>query len=77
MFGEHPDSGPTSGFSTMTMPLRMSEFLAKKSITEMVHPPYSPDLAPCDSWHFPELKNALKGQGFLDIPDIQCNVTLL
>jgi transposase len=43
----------------------------------MHHPPYSPDLAPCDYWLFPKLKNALKGQRFSDIPDIQCNVTTL
>jgi hypothetical protein len=43
----------------------------------MDHPPYSPDLDPCDFWFFPKLKNVLKGQRFADIPDIQRNVTLL
>jgi hypothetical protein len=43
----------------------------------MDHPPYSPDLAPCDFWLFPKLKNALRGQNFTDIPDIQPNVTTL
>jgi histone-lysine N-methyltransferase SETMAR len=57
--------------------LRVGEFLAKKSITKMDHPLYSPDLAPCDFWLFPKLKTALTGQRFADIPDIQCNVTLL
>jgi histone-lysine N-methyltransferase SETMAR len=57
--------------------LRVHEFVAKKSITKMDHPPYSPDLAPCNFWLFPKLKNALKGQRFADIPDIQCNMTLL
>jgi hypothetical protein len=28
--------------------LRVHEFVANKSITEMDHPPYSPELAPCD-----------------------------
>mgnify|MGYP003415101186 FL=1 len=28
------------------------------------HPPYSPDLAPCDFWLFPELKKYLKGIHF-------------
>jgi len=28
--------------------LRVREFLAKNPITKMDHPPYSPDLAPCD-----------------------------
>jgi transposase len=43
----------------------------------MDHPPYSPDLAPCNYRLFPKLKNALKGQRFADIPDIQRNVTTL
>jgi histone-lysine N-methyltransferase SETMAR len=57
--------------------LRVREFMAKKSITKMDHPPYSPDLAPCDFWLFPKLKNFPKEQRFADIPDIQCNVTTL
>jgi histone-lysine N-methyltransferase SETMAR len=57
--------------------LRVRTFLVKKSITKMDHPPYSPDLAPCDFWLFPKLKNAMKGQRIADIPNIQCNVTLL
>ena len=64
----------------MTMPLRMirfREFLAKNSITKMDHPPYSPDLAPCDFWLFPKLKNALKEQRFADLSDIQRNVKTL
>jgi hypothetical protein len=32
------------------------EFLAKKSITKMDHPTYSPDLTPCDFWLFPKFK---------------------
>jgi hypothetical protein len=55
--------------------LRVRVFLAKKSITKMGHSPYSPDLAPCYFWLFAKLKNALKGQRFADIPDIQRNVT--
>jgi hypothetical protein len=47
------------------------EFLAKKPVTELDHPPYSPDLAPCDFWLFPELKVALKGRRFDDISNIQ------
>jgi hypothetical protein len=59
--------------------LRVCKFLAKNSITEMDHPPYSPDIAPCDFWLFPKLKNALKGQKFADLSNIpmQCeNVTV-
>jgi histone-lysine N-methyltransferase SETMAR len=43
----------------------------------MDHPPYSPNLAPSHFWLFPKLKNALEGQRFADIPDIQCNMILL
>jgi histone-lysine N-methyltransferase SETMAR len=57
--------------------LRVRKFLAKKSIIKMDHPPYSPDLAPCNFLLFPKLKQALKGQRFADIPDIQHNVMLL
>jgi histone-lysine N-methyltransferase SETMAR len=57
--------------------LRVREFLATKSITKMDHPPYSSDLTPCDFRLFPKLKNALTGQRFTDIPDIQRNVTTL
>jgi histone-lysine N-methyltransferase SETMAR len=39
----------------------VKQILAQKSITEMKHPPYFPDLAPNDFWLFPEIKSALKG----------------
>jgi hypothetical protein len=51
--------------------LIVCEFLAKKSITKMDQPPYSPDLAPCNFWLVPKLKYALKRQRFDDIPDFQ------
>ena len=57
--------------------LKFREFLAKNYITKMDHPPYSPDLAPCDFCLFPKLKNALKGQRFVNLSDIQRNVKTL
>jgi histone-lysine N-methyltransferase SETMAR len=54
--------------------LSVREFLAKKSIMKLDHPPYSPDLAPCDFWLFPKLKTALKGHRFSDIADFQGHV---
>ncbi|PNF37150.1 hypothetical protein B7P43_G00413 [Cryptotermes secundus] len=57
--------------------LRVHKFLAKKSITKMYHQIYSLDLAPCDFWFFPNLKNALMGQICPNIPDIQHNMTML
>jgi len=44
--------------------LSIREFLAKKSIPVLPHPPYSPGLAPCDFYLFPKLKLKLKGHHF-------------
>jgi len=41
--------------------LSIREFLAKENIPALPHPPYSPDLAPCDFYLFPKLKFKLKG----------------
>jgi hypothetical protein len=35
------------------------------------HPPYTPDLVPCDFAFFPKLKMKLKGQHFIMVSDIQ------
>jgi histone-lysine N-methyltransferase SETMAR len=51
--------------------LAVWEFLAKKSILKLDHPPYSPDLSPCDFWLFPKLKTTLKDHVFSDTADIQ------
>jgi histone-lysine N-methyltransferase SETMAR len=40
------------------------KFLEAKGIETLFHAPYSPDLAPCDFWLFPQLKNSLAGQKF-------------
>jgi hypothetical protein len=53
------------------------EFLAKKSISKVEHPPYLPVLVLCDFWLFPKLKTALKGHRFSDIADIQGHVTAI
>jgi histone-lysine N-methyltransferase SETMAR len=37
--------------------LAVQEFLAKKSILKLNHPPYSPDLAPFDFWIFPKTED--------------------
>jgi len=39
------------------------------------HPPYSPDLSPCDYFLFPKLKLPLKGRLFEDVQNIQGAVT--
>jgi len=55
--------------------LSILEFLAKKNIPVLPHPPYSPDLAPCDFYLFPKLKSKLKGYHFGMMENIQKIVT--
>jgi histone-lysine N-methyltransferase SETMAR len=50
-------------------------FLTKHNIPLLPHPPYSPDLAPCDFFLFPQLKKTMKGRRFDDIEQIQANAT--
>lgn len=40
------------------------EFLEKTSVKLMTHSPYSPDLAPCDFFLFPNVKNRMRGHRF-------------
>lgn len=51
--------------------LSVREFLAEKSIAVLEHPPYSPDLAPCDFFLFPKLKSVLKGTHHGDVKTIE------
>jgi hypothetical protein len=50
--------------------LSVREFLAKHSIPVVPHPPYTPDLAPCDFFLFPRLKSILKRKRFQDVAEI-------
>ncbi len=52
-------------------------YLHKNNFTILQHPPYSPDLAPCDYWAFPVLKKQIRGQRFAGVPELQARVTLL
>lgn len=49
-------SSHTAGLTT--------DFLTKSNIKTVRHPPYSPDLAPCDFWVFPKLTERLAGRQF-------------
>jgi hypothetical protein len=46
----HDDNAPSHRI------LVTREFLAHKGIITLPHPPYSPDLAPCDCFLFPKIK---------------------
>ena len=52
-------------------PVTLRRFLAKNNVCVLNHPPYSPDLAPCDFSLFRKLKMKLKGIYFQDVPTIQ------
>ena len=53
----------------------VQEYLARKQVCVLHHPPYSPDLSPCDYFLFPKLKLPLKGRLFEDVQDTQASVT--
>jgi transposase len=51
--------------------LKTIEFVTNNSMVIVPHPPYSPDLAPCDLALSPKLKMKLKGRRFETVSDIQ------
>ena len=55
-------------WGSWTLPLRRLSFSLG---TTFLHPPYSPDLAPCDFFLFPKMKLQLKGRRFDGLEDIQ------
>ena len=65
----HHDNAPAQ--TTLTI----REFLAKKHISALPHPPYSPDLPPCDFYLFSYLKLKLKGHHSGTTENIQKVVT--
>lgn len=53
--------------------LLVNQYLAKNQVATIPHPPYSPDMAPCDFFLFPKLKSTMKGRRFQTIDDIKIN----
>ena len=51
--------------------LSVKRLLAKYSIPMLDHPPYSPDLAPCDFYLFPKVKSALKRTRFESVEAVK------
>jgi len=41
------------------------------------HPPYSPDLAPCDFFLFPRMKGQIKGKRFADGHEVKKKTLVL
>ena len=50
-------------------------YLTKMGIKTVPHPPYSPDLAPCDFWLFPQVKEKLRGCHYETFEEIKESVT--
>jgi hypothetical protein len=51
--------------------LKTTEFVTNNNIVIVHHPPYSPDLAPCDFTLFAKSKMKQKGRHFETVSDIQ------
>ena len=65
----HHDNAPSHNA------LGIRGFLAKNNIAVPEQPPYSPDLAACDFFLFPKLKEVIKRTRFPDSEAIKTNVT--
>jgi len=65
----HQDNAPAHRAVTT------NEFLPKHNIPSLPQPPYSPDLAPCEFFLFPQLKKTMKGRRFDYVEDIHANMT--
>ena len=51
--------------------LSVTWYLASLGWTIVPHPPYSPDLAPCDFFLFPTMKKTLKGKRFATMEEVK------
>ena len=62
-------------FQQDNAPVHNSILVTKMEIKTVPHPPYSPDLALCDFWLFPKLKEKLKGCRYVRIEETKEAVT--
>ena len=53
----------------------VTDYLTIMGIKTVPHPPYSPDLSPCDFWLFPKLKEKLRGYRYETIEEMKEAVT--
>jgi transposase len=52
-----------------------AQFLTKNSMIQLLHPPYSPDLAPCYFFLFPRMKKVLNRKRFADVEEVKKKTT--
>ena len=50
---------------------RSLQTIAEIGLQTIKHPPYSPDLSPCDYFLFPVMKKPLRGRKFSDLDDLK------
>ena len=55
----------------------VTKYLQEERVILLPHPPYSPDLAPCDFFLFPKIKKELGGKWFERIQDLAHAVKLV
>ena len=65
----HQDNAPVHDSILVT------DYLTKMGIKRVPHSPYSPDLALCDFWLFPKLKEKLRGCRYETIEEMKEAVT--
>ena len=65
----HQDNAPTH------KSIMVTSYLTQMGIKTVLHPSYSPDLAPCDFWMFPRQKEKLRGRRFEDGEEMKEAVT--
>jgi len=64
----HQDNAPAHNA------LSVKQLLANKNITVLEHPPYSPDLTPCDFCLFLRIKSVLKGTHFVLVENVKAKM---
>ena len=65
----HQDNAPVHNSILVT------DYLTKMGIKTVPHPPYSPDIVPCDFWLFPKLEEKLRGCRYDTIEEMKEAVT--
>ena len=65
----HQDNAPTH------KSIMVTSYLTEMGVKTVPHPPYSTDLAPCNFWMFPRLKEKLRGRRFEDVEEMKEAVT--
>ncbi len=66
-FLHHDNAPPHTAAITLAL-------IGSSSMDMIPHPPYSPDLAPCDYFLFPRLKSGLRGHRFRNLNDLKTAV---